>query len=86
MQPVEDGSATAVRGAQRVVFVDAALEPLEGELDPEEFEQLRICLCLLIGSGAMICLRDVLGYSREHARALGERADRHAVRAALAPR
>jgi hypothetical protein len=41
-------------------LLDAALQPLEGELDDEQLSRLKDALSILIGTEATIVLRDVL--------------------------
>jgi hypothetical protein len=71
-----------LRRAGRLEVLDAALEPLEGELDNESLERLKRALSILIGTEATIVLRDVLRLDHEQARDSGEWAVRQMVRAA----
>jgi AcrR family transcriptional regulator len=75
-------AADPFRGARRTGLLDAALEPLAGELTTEEIEDLRVELSMLMGVESMVVLRDVLLLDHEQARAAGERAVRRMVRAA----
>lgn len=77
-----DRSDEPLRRAGRLELLDAALEPLEGELDAASLEQLKGTLSILIGTEATIVLRDVLRLDHEQARAHGEAAVRQVVRAA----
>jgi AcrR family transcriptional regulator len=70
------------RPAFRLELLDAALEPVEDELDTEELERLKTALSILIGTEAMIAMRDVVRLDHDQARASGEWAVRHMVRAA----
>ena len=71
-----------LRPAYRLELLDVALEPLQLELDADELERLNTALAILIGTEAMIAMRDVLGLDHAHARASGEWAVRQMVRAA----
>jgi len=76
------GARDPFRGARRTRLLDAALEPLAGELDATEIEDLKVELSMLMGVESMIVLRDVLLLDHEQARTAGERAVRRMVRAA----
>jgi AcrR family transcriptional regulator len=77
-----DGSDAPLRPAYRVELIDAALRPLDDELDPHELERLKTALSVLIGTEAVIAMRDVLGLDDDQARASGEWAVRQMVHAA----
>ncbi|HET6907735.1 MAG TPA: TetR family transcriptional regulator [Mycobacteriales bacterium] len=70
------------RRAGRLELLDAALEPLEGELDAVQLQRLKDTLAILIGTEATIVLRDVLHLDHNEARAAGEEAVRQVIRAA----
>lgn len=70
-----------LRPAFRLHLLDAALEPLEAEIDAESLHQLKTALCVLIGTEAIIAMRDVVGLDHADARAHGEWAVRQLVRA-----
>jgi AcrR family transcriptional regulator len=80
-----DRTDAPLRGARRSVLLDAALAPLQEELDSEQLERLKTALSILIGTEAMIVMRDVLRFDHERARANGEWAVRQMVRAARHP-
>jgi AcrR family transcriptional regulator len=80
-----DGTGDPFRGARRVALLDAALAPLAGELTPDELEQLKTALAVLVGGESLIVLRDVLRLDHHQARARGEQAVRQMVRAARHP-
>jgi AcrR family transcriptional regulator len=71
-----------LRPAFRLELLDVALEPLEHELNAHELERLKTALSILIGTEAMIAMRDVLGLDHKQARASGEWAVRQMVHAA----
>jgi len=77
-----DRTDDPLRGARRAALLDAALAPLAGELETEEIERLKTALSILVGTEAVIVLRDVLRLDHEQARASGEWAVRQIVRAA----
>jgi AcrR family transcriptional regulator len=58
---------TPRRGYRRVEWIERALEPLRGELEPERFERLVSALTLLIGWEAMIVLQDTRALSTAEA-------------------
>jgi hypothetical protein len=62
------------------VLAPTTLQPLEGEPDIDELERLKTAVLLLIGTEAMIAMRDVLGLDHEEARTRGEWAVRQMVR------
>lgn len=74
------------RPAFRLELLDAALEPLEDELNADEVQRLKAALSILIGPEAMIALRDVLRLDHKQARASGEWAVRQMVRSGAATR
>ena len=80
-----DRTDESLRRAGRLELLDVALEPLEGELEAAQLEQLKATLSILIGTEATIVLRDVLRLDHEQARAHGEGAVRQVVRAARRP-
>jgi AcrR family transcriptional regulator len=71
-----------LRPAFRLEWLDAALEPLEDELDADELERLKTALSILIGTEALLVMRDVLRLEHEQARERGEWAVRQMVHAA----
>jgi AcrR family transcriptional regulator len=77
-----DGTGDPFRGARRVALLNEALAPLANELPPDELEQLKTALAMLVGGESVIVLRDVLRLDHDQARARGEQAVRQLVRAA----
>jgi AcrR family transcriptional regulator len=75
-----DRNDEPLRPAYRLALLDAALEPLEGELDVDELDRLKTALSILIGTEAMFAMRDVLHLDHDQARASGEWAVRQMVR------
>ena len=76
-----DRTEPNLRPAFRLQLLDAALQPLEPEVDTEALQQLKTALCVLIGTEAVIAMRDVVGLDHDDARAHGEWAVRQLVRA-----
>jgi AcrR family transcriptional regulator len=76
-----DRTEPNLRPAFRLQLLDAALEPLEPEVDVTSLLQLKTALCVLIGTEAIIAMRDVVGLDHDEARAHGEWAVRQQVRA-----
>jgi AcrR family transcriptional regulator len=74
-----------LRRAGRLELLDAALRPLEDELDGEQLSRLKAALSILIGTEATIVLRDVLRLDHDQAREAGEWAVRYMIRAARHP-
>jgi AcrR family transcriptional regulator len=70
------------RPAFRLELLDAALEPVGDELESDTLERLKTALSILIGTEAMIAMRDVVRLDHDQARASGEWAVRHMVRSA----
>lgn len=56
------------RTARRLVYIDAALAPLQDRLDAEEIERLRYALALTMGSQVVPALLDTCGLDVEQAR------------------
>jgi AcrR family transcriptional regulator len=71
-----------LRPGFRHELLDAALEPLQSELHPDELERLKHALAILIGTEAFIAMRDVSRLDYKQARATGEWAVRQMIRAA----
>jgi AcrR family transcriptional regulator len=68
---------------QRLRWIDAALSPLASKLSAAEYRRLRGGLAIVIGTEAMIGLRDVCGLSRRAAMDSTRFAARALVQAAL---
>jgi AcrR family transcriptional regulator len=77
----EDGDVP-LRAAFRVDLLDAALAPLQDELDPDQLRRLNTALAILTGTEAFIAMRDVLRLDHDQARASGEWAVRQLVNGA----
>lgn len=63
-----DGDDSPLRVGRRQSLIAAALEPLEGTLDPEVLQRLRDALALVIGPEAILAARDVCGLSPDATR------------------
>ena len=69
LQRVLDGSADDTdRPARRLRYIDAALEPLVGRLDPGAVAKLRHALALALGSEAFLALIDTCRLETDEAR------------------
>lgn len=77
-----DGQPEFLRPAYRLELLEKALDPLVHELDADQLEQLTSALSVLIGTEAMIVMRDVLNLDDHQARTTGEWAVRALVRSA----
>jgi len=73
------------RGYRRVEWIERALEPVRGELTPDDYERLVSALSLVMGWEALIVLRDVRDASAVEAAEVSAWAARTLVRAALGP-
>ena len=67
---LEDGRNTPVREGRRASYLDEALAPLRGTLPPGELERLNAALGMVIGTEALVVLRDIYGLDPEEARSL----------------
>lgn len=56
------------RVGRRMRLIDAALDPLEGRIDPSTIRRLREALALVIGPEAILAARDVLGLDADGTR------------------
>jgi len=65
-----DGDDAPLRVGRRQSLIAAALEPLEGTLEPEVLQRLRDALGLVIGPEAILAARDVCGLSPDETRAV----------------
>lgn len=79
-QPAE---AVPKRQNRRTPLIEAALQPVRGELDPAAFRRLCRALALVFGSESMIVCTDILQIDEEAARELKSWTVRALVRAAL---
>ena len=64
----QDGEELPVRQNRRTALIEAALEPVRGELTPQAFETLSRALALIIGTEGMIVIKDVLQLEDSDAR------------------
>jgi AcrR family transcriptional regulator len=71
------------RGYRRLAWIEAALEPWRGRLDPAVWQRLVQSLSMVIGWEALIVQRDVCGLTIEQGEELSVWAARALVRAAL---
>ncbi|HKU38017.1 MAG TPA: TetR/AcrR family transcriptional regulator [Polyangiales bacterium] len=78
------GGRLPVRTGQRMRWIHAALEPVQREIGARGVQRLSNALALIVGSDAMLTLRDVCGLSAEDAREVSVWAGRALVRAAVA--
>jgi hypothetical protein len=62
-----DPDPVAVRETRRFLYIDRALEPLAGSLDPDALHLLRNALALVYGAEALIVTRDVCRLGTEEA-------------------
>jgi AcrR family transcriptional regulator len=67
---LEDGRNTPVREGRRASHLDEALAPLRGTLHPGELERLNAALGMVVGTEALVVLRDVYGFDPDDARSL----------------
>jgi AcrR family transcriptional regulator len=67
---LEDGRNTPVREGRRASYLDEALAPLRGTLPPGELERLNAALGMVIGTEALVVLRDIYGLDPDEARSL----------------
>lgn len=58
------------RPGRRLLFIEAATEPLVGTIEPATLQRLRQALTLVIGPEAIIAARDVCGLDPEQTRAI----------------
>ncbi len=67
---LDHGPQATRRPARRLEYIDAALEPLVGRVEPEPLTRLRNALAVAIGTEATITLTDVCGLDVEQAHAV----------------
>jgi AcrR family transcriptional regulator len=67
---LEDGRNVPVREGRRASYLDEALAPLRGTLRPHELERLNAALGMVIGTEALVVLRDIYGLDPDDARSL----------------
>jgi AcrR family transcriptional regulator len=61
-------AAPGDRPGRRLTYIDAALEPIAGDLSPDELFLVRHALALTMGSSIVPALMDTCGLDREQAR------------------
>lgn len=71
------------RAGRRLVYIDAALAPLENRIDASDLDQLRYALALTMGSQVVPALLDTCGLDAEQARDVTRFAARALVAEAL---
>jgi AcrR family transcriptional regulator len=79
----EPADAVPRRQNRRTPLIEAALQPLRGELEPAAFRRLCRALALVFGTESMIVCTDILQIDEEAARELKSWTVRALVRAAL---
>jgi hypothetical protein len=57
--PIEPG--VPPRPARRLEYVERALAPLQGRLDPDELDRLTHALTVVMGIESVLVLRDICG-------------------------
>lgn len=73
-----------LRGARRLVMLDAALEPIRKELDRKTYQNLRYALAMLVSVEGFIALTDVCRLDRKNSRRVGAWAVRKLILAVMA--
>jgi AcrR family transcriptional regulator len=63
--PAEPDGEAPRRGYRRVGWIERALDPLRGTLDPAGFERLVSSLAMVVGWEALIVLQDVRGLAAD---------------------
>lgn len=66
----DDGGDLPLRQNRRIPLIEAALEPVRETLQPADFDRLAKALSLIVGTEAMIALKDVLRVDDAEARAV----------------
>lgn len=66
---VQAGGETIQRQNRRTPLIEAAIEPLAGQIAPERLETLKSALALMLGTESFIVFNDVLGLDQDAARA-----------------
>jgi hypothetical protein len=80
-----DAAELPLRQNRRAPLIDAALEPVRGQFRPAALKTLRLALGLVIGTEAMLALRDVMQLDEAEARRVRRWALRALVDAARRP-
>jgi AcrR family transcriptional regulator len=81
--PVEPG--VPPRPARRLEYVERALAPLQGRLDPDELDRLTYALTVVMGIESVLVLRDICGLDPAAILAVQHWAARALVDAAASP-
>ena len=76
-------AAVPTRGYRRIEWIEAALAPLRGRLDPPRFERLVSAIAMVIGWEALVVQRDIRRLDARAAEDVSAWAARALVRAAL---
>lgn len=84
VRPAEAGAAP-LRQNRRAPLIDAALEPARAQFRPAALKTLRLGLSMVIGTEAMLALKDVMQLDDAEARRVRRWAIRAMVAAARAP-
>jgi hypothetical protein len=77
------GGTGPKRGYRRVQWIEAALAPWRGTLDPDRFGDLVSALVMLSGWEGFIVLTDIRGLDPDRARAVSVQASLALIRAAI---
>ena len=80
-----DGNAAPLRQNRRQPLIEAALEPARRQLVPSAYKTLTQALSLVVGTEAMLVLKDVLHLDEAEARRVRRWAIRALVNAARKP-
>jgi AcrR family transcriptional regulator len=78
------GPGEPKRGYRRVGWIEKALEPLRGQLDPAAFERLVSALAMVIGWEGLVVLQDLRGLDVDEQREVVVWAARALIHAAIA--
>lgn len=66
----DDGGDLPLRQNRRMPLIEAALEPLEAHVPPADLDRLAKALSLIVGTEAIVALKDVLRVDDAEARAI----------------
>lgn len=80
---LEDEGNTPVREGRRASYLEEALAPLRATLGPDELKRLNAALGMVVGTEALVVLRDVYGLDPAEARSLMRWAASALFRAAI---
>jgi hypothetical protein len=65
-----DSEDLPLRVGRRLIWVDEALAPLAGDVDPDRLRALTIAVAAVCGIEVYVWLKDIAGLSDEHAASL----------------